>query len=236
MSRKRPLSEFQRALLNATLEDFSDVPEEGDIDLTPSPKFQAEAAALIRRTQRSHWRYTNTTLKRAILIAAVIAMLATSVLAIPAVREAVIEFLFPDHSTHYGITFDPDEAASAPDAIGQVYGPTYIPEGYALAIEDVSPAGAAFWYANAQDQWICFTQYVLPPDPTDDSWFGVNAEESERQSILVGDYLVEEIQSRSVYFWFWTDNQYLYSLEISSGTPREIAEQVLRSVALLYEL
>lgn len=236
MSKKRPLSEFQRALLNASLEDFSDVPEEGDIDLIPSPKFQAEAAALIRHTQRPHWRYMNTTLKRAIIIAAVIAMLATSVMAIPALREAVINFLFPDHITHYGITFEPDEAANAPEAILQVYGPTHIPEGYELAIEDVSAAGVAFWYVNAQDQWICFTQYVLPPDPTDDTWFGVNAEQAERQSLLVGDYLVEEIQSKSVYFWFWTDNQYLYSLEISNGTPREIAEQVLRSVVLLYEL
>lgn len=236
MSRKRPLSEFQRALLNASLEDFANVPEERDIDLIPSPKFQAEAAALISHTQHPHWRYMNTTLKRAIIIAAVIAMLATSVLAIPVLREAVINFLFPDHSTHYGITFDPEEAANAPDAILQVYGPTHIPEGYVLAIEDVSAAGVAFWYVNAQDQWICFTQYVLPPDPTDDTWFGVNAEDAERQSILVGDYLVEEIQSKSVYFWFWTDNQYLYSLEISNGTPREIAEQVLRSVVPLYEL
>lgn len=236
MSRKRPLSEFQRALLNAALEDFADIPGERDIDLSPSPEFQAKAAELIRHTQRSHWRYMNTTLKRAILIAAVIAMLTTSVLAIPSLREAVIDFLFPEHTTHYGITFDPDEAASAPDEIVQVYGPTHIPEGYELAIEDVSAAGVAFWYTNAQDQWICFTQYVIPPDATDDSWFGVNAEDSQRQSILMGDYLVEEIQSKSVYFWFWTDNQYLYSLEITNGTPREIAEQVLHSVELLYEL
>ncbi len=236
MPRAKPLSEFQRALLNATLEDFADVPGEQDIDLNPSPKFQAEAAALIRRSRSLHWRYTNTALKRALIIAALIAMLATSAMAIPAVREAVIDFLFPLHSDYYGITFDPQEAALAPDEIRAVYGPTHIPEGYELAIEDVSPAGVAFWYVNAQDQWICFTQYVIPPDATDDSWFGVNAEEAERQSILMGDYLVEEIQSKSVYFWFWTDNQYLYSLEISNGTPREIAEQVLRSVVLLYEL
>ncbi len=235
MSSGKTLSEFQRALLQASMEDFADVPSEENIDLIPSPKFQAEAVALIRRTSRPGWRHVNTALKRAVIIAAMVAALVTTAMAIPAVREAVIDFFFPDHSEYYGITFDPDAASLAPDEIQQVLGPTFVPEGYELVMEDVSPAGVAFWYADAQDQWICFTQYVIPPDATDDSWFGVNAEETERQSILMGDYLVEEIQSRSVYFWFWTDNSYLYSLEITNSIPREIAEEVFRSIAFLYE-
>lgn len=236
MSHAKTLSEFQRALLNASMEDFADVPAEEDIDLVPSPKFQAEAAALIRRSSRPGWQNTNTALKRAVIIAAVIATLVTSAMAIPAVREAVIDFFFPDHNEYYGITFDPDEATLAPDEIQEVWGPTFVPEGYELVLEDVSPAGVAFWYADAQDQWICFTQYVIPPDATDDSWFGVNAEGTTRQSLLMGDYLVEEIQSQSVYFWFWTDNMYLYSLEISNGISSEITEQVFSSIQLLSRL
>lgn len=235
MSHAKTLSEFQRALLSAAMEDFADVPAEEDIDLIPSPKFQAEAAALIRRSSRPGWQHMNTALKRAVIIAAVIATLVTSAMAIPAIREAVIDFFFPDHGKSYGITFDPDEAALAPDEIREVWGPTSVPEGYELVLEDVSPAGVAFWYADAQDQWICFTQYVLPPDATDDSWFAVNAEETERQSILIGDYLVEEIQSRSVYFWFWTDNSYLYSLEITNSLPREVTEEVFHSIELRSE-
>ena len=164
------------------------------------------------------------------------AMLATTAMAIPSVREAIIDFFFTNHSEYYGITFDPNEAANAPAEIVDVYGPTYIPDGYELVIEDVSQAGVAYWYVNENDQWICFTQYVIPPDATDDSWFGVNAEETQRQSFLMGDYLVEEIQSQSVYFWFWTDNMYLYSLEISNGISSEITEQVFSSIQLLSRL
>ena len=230
MQNKKVLSEFQSALLDATLDDFSDIPHEDDINIEMSANFLTNADALIANSKRQSLHTVNLTLKRLILIAAIISMLATTAMAIPAVREAIIDFFFTNHSDHYGITFDSNEASNAPNMIVDAYGPTYIPNGFELALEDVSQAGVAFWYVNEQDQWICFTQYVIPPDATDDSWFGVNAEETQRQSLLLDGYLVEEIQSRSVYFWFWTDNTYLYSLEITNGIPQEVTEQVFRSI------
>ena len=236
MQNKKALSDFQSALLNATLDNFADIPCENEIEIELSPAFESRSSELIRKTKHHSFYGAKNSFRRLILIAAILSMLATTALAIPSVREAIINFFIEDHSSYYGITFDPEEAESAPNEIVEVYGPTYIPDGYELVIEDISAAGVAYWYANEEDQWICFTQYVLPPDATNDSWFGVNAEETSRQSILVGEYRVEQIQSRSVYFWFWTDNRYLYSLEISNGIPIDLTEEVYRSIHQLHLL
>lgn len=230
---QKKLSDFQSALLHAVLEDYADIPEEAEINIALSPQLQSKAKELIHHPGRYSHRLT---IRRVLIIAAILSILATTALAIPSVREAIVDFFLVEHSGSYGITFDPAEAETAPREIVEVYGPTDVPDGYELVIEDVSAAGVAFWYANEEDQWICFTQYVLPPDATDDSWFGVNAEETSRRSMLLGEFLVEEIQSRSAYFWFWTDNSYLYSLEISNEIPVETTEEVYRSLKALYPL
>lgn len=225
----KQLSEFQKALLDAALEDYADIPAEEEIDLTISPEFDSRARKLISQTDSRLWRATNTTLKRVILIAAVIALLSATAIAVPPIREAILDYFITDHDTDYGITFDPDEAADAPREMQTAYAPTWIPEGFEPAIEDVSVAGGAFWYVNAEDSWICFTQYILPADASDD-WFSINAEQTSHYSRLVGEYRVEIIESRSVYFWVWTDNEYLYSLECSYGVPEETTEQVFHSI------
>lgn len=225
----KQLSEFQRALLDAVLEDYADIPAEEEIDLTFSPEFESRAQTLISRTDSRLWRATNTALKRILLIAAVIATLAATAFAVPPIREAILDYFLTDRDSYYGITFDPDEAADAPRELQTAYAPYWVPDGFELAIEDISAAGGAFWYVDAGDNWICFTQYLLPADAADD-WFSINAEETDRYSRLVGEYRVEVIESHSVYFWIWTDNEYLYSLECSYGVSEETTEQVFHSI------
>ena len=88
----RKLTEFQRALVDATLADFAHVPGEEATGIIPSPDFEEQAEDLIRKTKRTGWYYVNTTLKRAILIAAIIGALVTTAFAVPAIREAIIDF------------------------------------------------------------------------------------------------------------------------------------------------
>ena len=92
MQNKKVLSEFQSALLDATLDDFSDIPHEDDINIEMSANFLTNADALIANSKRQSLHTVNLTLKRLILIAAIISMLATTAMAIPAVREAIIDF------------------------------------------------------------------------------------------------------------------------------------------------
>lgn len=225
----KQLSEFQKALVSSVLEDFADIPAEDGIDLTFSPEFEERARRLISRSDSRLWRATNITLRRIVLVAAIIALLSATAMALPPVREAILDFFLTDRVTEYGITFDPEEAAAAPRELLTPCAPTWVPEGFEPVLEDVSAAGGAFWYANPHDEWICFTQYLLPAD-TGDDWFSVNAEETSRFSRLVGEYRVEVVESRSVYFWFWTDNEYLYSLECTYGVDPDTTEQVFRSI------
>ena len=110
----KQLSEFQKALVSSVLEDFADIPAEDEIDLTFSPEFEERAQSLISRTGSRLWRATNTTLRRIVLIAAIIALLSATAMALPPVREAILDFFLTDRVTEYGITFDPEEAAAAP--------------------------------------------------------------------------------------------------------------------------
>ncbi len=94
---KHKMTAFEQALLDATLEEFADIPDdEGKIDVTFSPAFTAKAEKLVRNTQRKSWRYVNTAMKRVALVAIAAALLATTAMAIPAVRDAIIKFFVHD--------------------------------------------------------------------------------------------------------------------------------------------
>ena len=129
--KSRAETPFERALIDATLEEYSDVPDcEDKIAIQLSDHFIRKTEKLNRKTVSKGWKYQNTVWKRVALIAILAAVLAASAMAIPAVREAIIKFFLHDEGTHYEVSFDPIQAASAPDSIETVYLPTYIPDGY----------------------------------------------------------------------------------------------------------
>ena len=83
--------QLKEALVAVTLADFRNVPAEEKIEYTFSEEFENWASALLYR-MRGGRRYVSTAgrVLRAILIAAIIAaLLASTVMAIPVVREAV---------------------------------------------------------------------------------------------------------------------------------------------------
>ncbi len=226
----RKLTEFQRALVDATLAGFAQVPREEAVEIIPSPDFEEQAEDLIRKTRRTGWYYVNTTLKRAILIAAIIGALVTTAVAVPAIREAIIDFFIEDYGDYFEFTFNPEEAANAPKRIETVFSPEYIPEGYELVLEDISTAGASFWWTNEKNQWICFNQYKMPNDPSDGDWLGLNAEDVTTKSSLIGEYLVFVIQDETFYALIWTDNSYFYRLELDNSVSRNEMEKIFTSI------
>ena len=118
--KSRAETPFERALIDATLEEYSDVPDcEDKIAIQLSDHFIRKTEKLNRKTVSKGWKYQNTVWKRVALIAILAAVLAASAMAIPAVREAIIKFFLHDEGTHYEVSFDPIQAASAPDSIAQ---------------------------------------------------------------------------------------------------------------------
>lgn len=106
--KSRAETPFERALIDATLEEYSDVPDcEDKIAIQLSDHFIRKTEKLNRKTVSKGWKYQNTVWKRVALIAILAAVLAASAMAIPAVREAIIKFFLHDEGTHYEVSFDP---------------------------------------------------------------------------------------------------------------------------------
>lgn len=222
-------------LLSTSLYQYSNVPAEEEIDHSFRESFCERMRAVAKKSESPVWRVWQAPLKRAILLAVLVAlMLAAIACAVPAVRKAMIAYFIVDHGESYGITFDPVAAANAPRVVEEYYAPTYAPEGYELLIEDYSVHGVEYVWVNEADEYIAYDQKSIPEDATSDTWFRINAEETERTTKLINGYLVEIITSegRQQYQAIWTDNRYLYMVDISifEGDQEPILLAIMSSI------
>lgn len=228
---KENMTIFEQALLDATLEEFSDIPDnEDEIDVVFSLAFLAKSEKLIRNTERKTWRYINTTMKRVALIAVIAALLATTAMAFPTVRQAIIQFFLQDKGTHYEFSFDPEQAASAPDCIETVYVPTYIPNGYDQAFEAVNIATVAIGWCNSDNWWIYYNQAPMPDDYENATRGGINAEGATTQTIGIDNYEVIRIEDAEVISYVWTNNEYMFTLMCEKTIPEEETEKIFSSI------
>ncbi len=221
---------FQKALLQSVLEEYDDLPRESELEDTFSDPFHEWAEGFIReqRPQRVRGRQ----ILRAVLIAAVLlVLLAGTAMAIPAVREAIIDYLFHDYEKAIGITFDPAVAVTAPDKIVECYMLEYIPIEFELIIEDKYIESSSCWWANADRQLIVFQQNTIPDNPSNDSWLGIDIESDNKETMLIGDYLVDIIRMEEDYFLIWTNNSYFFTLKL----PNTIDDDTMREIFLSWK-
>lgn len=225
MTREEKWTPFQRALVDSVLQEYdeslSKTPE-----ISPSAEFEHWGQDRIRKGNRAH---TAGRVLRGILIAAIItALLAISAMAIPAVRESIINFFLQEHTDHYGITFDPEQAATAPDQIVNQYHLSYTPDGYILVAEDVAPVSVALIWMEQNGGLITFTQWRMPEDPENDTRLGLN-NGGNRSSVVMREYLVEWIQHETYTQLVWTNNEYYFVLEVPSNMPQEEINKIFAS-------
>lgn len=110
---KKTMSIFEETLLASALSDFSDVPPEEEIDYSFSERFEQKAGELIKKSRSKTWHRVNTTAKKLLIAAIITALLATSAMAIPEVREEVMKIFAHDTGTYYYFTADEDTVKSA---------------------------------------------------------------------------------------------------------------------------
>lgn len=218
---------FKQALLDAALEEFQDIPAEKDIDLELSEEFEAMGRQLLERPEKKAVRTLGKGLRRAILIAAIIAALATTAMAVPAIREALIKFFSHNAGTHYEFSFDPEQAATAPDTIEKEYAPTYIPEGYSKDSCIETEELIAHMWVSESGEHIMFLQQIIPsngstPQP--------DAEDVTIETINLNGYEVFCINSQG-YMYHWTDNAYFYQLVFDSSVTKEECLKVFSSIS-----
>lgn len=228
---RNTLTPFEQALLDASLEAFSDIPEsEEEINVTFSPRFEKASYRLLMKTSRRIWRYTNTAAKRVAVAAVIVAALTMTAMAIPAVREAVIAFFLGNRGTHYEVTFDPEQAANAPEQIEAVFLPTYLPEGFRQGSASIVTAGVSVIWADEAQNFIAFDQFPIPDGVTGvEDWYGINAEDVAVQTLHIGGYEVICIHDEGRTY-LWTDNAYFYSLYCDSAVSDEEMQRIFCSI------
>lgn len=225
------LSPLQQALLDSVLAEYAHVPEETQIDYTFSQKFEKWARKLIAETDHPAPKHRlSKTVKLIIIVAAIISLLAACAVAIPAIREGLVDFFLAEKVDHYGVTFNPDQAAYAPDEIEKYIVPSYIPEGYSMIADDRSPAGVIQAWTNEQGRIITYNQCFIPKDATQDNWMGISSEGVSRSSAVTSGYKVEIVKDADMSTMVWTDNQYLYFVSAPNELPFSEFEKMLSSM------
>ena len=94
MQTHKQLTPFQQALVDSILSEYSSLPAEEDLQHEFSPQFQKWAQKMIHKTRNPAWYYVNTTFKKVLIAAVIICILAATAMAIPAVREKIIDIFF----------------------------------------------------------------------------------------------------------------------------------------------
>lgn len=206
------------ALLLVTLDEFQSVPSEAEIEHTFSQGFQAKIRGITKKSENVAWRIWQAPVKRTVLIALLImVMLVTVACATPAIRNAIIDFFFVEDETAYGVAFDPYVAANAPHTIENVYVPNLELEGYAIVLEEHDDSKATYILENECNEYIFYRQSLVCRGMTNSTWIGIDAEGTKRTTKNINGYLVEILsnQSEQQYVAIWTDNRYIYTVDIS---------------------
>lgn len=225
------MTTFKQALLDANLEEFRDIPTEKEIDLEISPRFQEKGEELIRKAVKIRYR-SSAVLKKVLLVAVIAGLLILTACAVPAVREAIIDFFFKDEGTHYSFTYDPEQAANAPDALETVYAPTDIPEGFDLMVEDISALGVALMWRNSDDVWINYIQSIMPDNPTLGDGGGFNAEGAKAEWITLEECRVLRIEDDEWIHYAWTSSEYEFSISCSSKSMETELQNAYYSIQI----
>ena len=222
---------LREALLEAALEEFRDIPAEEEISLEFSPGFEQrlrlrlaeeglEEPPLRLRFSRSFRR-----LAVAVLILALLA--ATAAVASPTLRENLLRFFPQETATHYEFTFDPEQAATAPKTLETVYLPAHIPEGYeTVDYVEADVLISVFWESGSGNLIHYMQQTLWTPE---EGRLSANAENAISEIRVINGYKVfcvhTECQS-----YYWTDNEYFFSLSFDSDLTAEECETVLSSI------
>ena len=142
-------------------EEMTRLPSDEEIGMHQfSPEFERKMEKLLRHEHRPHRILLHSTGKRVAVLAAVIALLAASMLSVGAVRESIVSFFTQVYEEFTAIIFDqPEETgrtyeADSIDAIEV----TYIPEGFELISESKNDVESRMEYVDDRGNRIIIRQ------------------------------------------------------------------------------
>lgn len=217
---------FARALLTATLEDYTAVSPEENIVF--SSAFEKKMEKLCRNADRRIFHPVKTAFRRAILIAALLAALAVTAFAVPSIRNTILGFFVHNAGTHYEITFSPEQAAAAPKQIETFYRPHFIPNNFSLQQKPIiTPGTCIYIWVSRTNDYISFAQYVIQ---SGESTSGPNAEGVTTQTTEVNGNQVFCIYDDGAVLYFWTDCDYYYELTCGPSLTEWERNKIFHSI------
>lgn len=226
-------SVFQQALLDVTLESYSDIPAEEDIDVSFSPAYQAFMRKLSRRSANRAWAV------RILAAAACIALIAG--FSLPALRNRIFH---PGSEVTYALTISAEEVAAAPQEIDAPIIPSYTAAGYqhADSEDEISRYGVSLSFVGPAGQQYSFSQSVLwnyaaEEEASDGTLSLMHIAEGQNHQVLqIGAYEVlviraEEEDAAGPVWYYWTDHAYVYRIYAENGGQfrQEELEKIITS-------
>lgn len=231
---KKTLSTFEKALLDATLLEFAGVPSEEDIEYSFSQGFEQKAEKLIKKCGTAAWHCVNTTAKKLLIAAIVTALLVSSAMAIPSVREGLINFFTHNTGINYYFTVDEDAIKNAPKELEIIYSPSYIPAGFELIDETVCSGFASFTYLSPDGDLLDFTQEKMPDDPNYAVGSSPDAERSKVDYVEIKGYKVIQLiwdqPGDEAVSLIWTNEDYFFSIFYTAPVTLDEAKQIFYGI------
>ena len=223
---------LRRTLLEISLSEFEDIPEEESLHHEFSSVFEKKMAALTRKSRNGYWSVSKIRLRRTLLIAAAIIALLLSACAAPVIRQFFIEFTLEDNGLGYVFAYDEEKVKAAPERIETAYAPKYVPGGFELKDANCTGASVVYIWYNEVGQFISFDQMPLPDDSLDDNSFGLDAEKTSVQWVTLGGEQVLYAQNEWAKGLYWASAEYRFVLCWSKDLSDNKMIRVFKSIAV----
>lgn len=187
--------------------------------------YEEKMHRLIAKQKSSYWKHTNTYAKRLLIIAAVLIVILSSAMTVPAVRGPVIDFIVTKYE-EFSLYFAKDtENASFPDEIEKVYTPQYIPNGFELAHTFSNEATITFlWKNSVTSETITFVQNVIFLHSN------LNTEKSQTAEKVINgkDICIYSYAGNTSYLW--SEYGYSFRLDVTAEISEDEIIKIIENI------
>lgn len=205
---------LKKAFIDADKERLSQLPEDDEIDWTPSRQFESKMGKLIKKQNSPARKLFNTIGKRTAAAAIIAAVLICSALSVSAIRKPVFEYIVSVYEKF--TSFIPGNTADTPEVIEKYYTLPFIPDGFSPVSEKYGDYVRMITYENDTAETLVFIQSVIG-----NTEFNVNTEGAELiQTEVSGDKGYYYI-SKGCITLIWSDGEYSFMISAPDNFPPE---------------
>ncbi len=155
---------LKNALIISMENELSTIPSSVDLKEyhSFSDEFDKRMKTLIKKANIKYVNIDKFRVRRSIVAASLIIIIATASMSVEALRLPIIKLTEKIYTEFSEILFDNEENIAVPEMIEDVYVPSYMTEGYTLIEESKDMKLMHFLvYANEKDQLIMVDQFTL---------------------------------------------------------------------------